>query len=100
MKRVVLGMSGGVDSSVSAGLLKEQGFEVIGLFMKNWDEENADGVCTAAEDALDARRVADQLEIPFYTVNFEKEYLDRVFSYFLREYRRGRTPNPDILCLP
>mgnify|MGYP002724175454 CR=1 FL=1 len=98
MKRVVLGMSGGVDSSVSAGLLKEQGFEVIGLFMKNWDEENADGVCTAAEDALDARRVADQLEIPFYTVNFEKEYLDRVFSYFLREYRRGRTPNPDILC--
>ncbi|MGI6441967.1 MAG: tRNA 2-thiouridine(34) synthase MnmA [Peptoniphilaceae bacterium] len=98
MKRVVLGMSGGVDSSVSAGLLKEQGYEVVGLFMKNWDEENADGICTAAEDALDARLVADALQIPFYTVNFEKEYLDRVFSYFLREYQRGRTPNPDILC--
>lgn len=97
-KRVVLGMSGGVDSSVSAGLLKEQGYEVIGLFMKNWDEESPDGVCTATDDALDARVVAHQLDIPFYTVNFEKEYLDRVFSFFLREYKRGRTPNPDILC--
>lgn len=98
MKRVVLGMSGGVDSSVSAGLLKEQGYDVVGLFMKNWDEENADGVCTATDDSIDARLVAEQLAIPFYTVNFEKEYLDRVFSYFLQEYRRGRTPNPDILC--
>lgn len=98
MKRVVLGMSGGVDSSVSAGLLKEQGYEVVGLFMKNWDEDDEEGVCTALEDATDARLVAEQLGIPFYTVNFEKEYLDRVFAYFLREYRRGRTPNPDILC--
>lgn len=98
MKRVVLGMSGGVDSSVSAGILQEQGYEVVGLFMKNWDEENADSVCTATEDSIDARVVGEQLGIPFYTVNFEKEYLDRVFSYFLREYRRGRTPNPDILC--
>lgn len=98
MKRVVLGMSGGVDSSVSAGILKEEGYEVIGLFMKNWDEDDESGVCTATDDALDARVVAHQLDIPFYTVNFEKEYLDRVFSFFLREYRRGRTPNPDILC--
>lgn len=97
-ERVVLGMSGGVDSSVCAGLLKEQGYEVIGLFMKNWDEDDQDGICTATEDSLDARKVAVQLDIPFYTVNFEQEYMDRVFAYFLKEYKRGRTPNPDVLC--
>lgn len=97
-KRVVLGMSGGVDSSVSALLLKEAGYEVIGLFMKNWDEKNEAGLCTAAQDSADARYVADQLDIPFYTINFEEEYWDRVFSYFLEEYKKGRTPNPDVMC--
>lgn len=97
-KRVILGMSGGVDSSVSALLLKEAGYEVIGLFMKNWDEKDEDGVCTATEDSDDARRVANQIGIPYYTVNFEKEYWDRVFTYFLDEYKKGRTPNPDVMC--
>ncbi|MGB4183999.1 MAG: tRNA 2-thiouridine(34) synthase MnmA [Caldicoprobacterales bacterium] len=97
-KRVILGMSGGVDSSVAAILLKEAGYEVIALFMKNWSEENEYGECLAAEDAEDARRVAGQLEIPFYTVNFEKEYWDKVFTYFLDEYKKGRTPNPDVMC--
>ena len=97
-KRVILGMSGGVDSSVAALLLKEQGYEVIALFMKNWDEKDDDGVCTATVDADDARRVADELDIPFYTINFEKEYWDRVFTYFLDEYKKGRTPNPDVMC--
>lgn len=97
-KRVILGMSGGVDSSVAALLLKKAGYEVIGLFMKNWSEENEEGECMATADAEDARRVADQLNIPFYTVNFEKEYWDKVFTYFLDEYRKGRTPNPDVMC--
>lgn len=97
-KRVILGMSGGVDSSVSALLLKQQGYEVIGLFMKNWDEKDEGGVCTATEDYLDVGRVASQLEIPYYTINFEKEYWDRVFTYFLKEYHAGRTPNPDVMC--
>lgn len=97
-KRVILGMSGGVDSSVSALLLKEAGYEVIALFMKNWDEKDEFGVCTATADSEDARRVADQLDIPFYTINFEKEYWDRVFTYFLEEYKKGRTPNPDVMC--
>ncbi|RRD94822.1 tRNA 2-thiouridine(34) synthase MnmA [Clostridiales bacterium COT073_COT-073] len=97
-KRVILGLSGGVDSSVAAVLLKEQGYEVIGLFMKNWDETDEAGVCTAEEDARDAIKVASQLQIPFYTVNFEKEYWDRVFQYFLKEYKNGRTPNPDVMC--
>ncbi|MCF6464998.1 tRNA 2-thiouridine(34) synthase MnmA [Clostridium sp. Cult2] len=97
-KRVILGMSGGVDSSVSALLLKEAGYEIIGLFMKNWDEKDEYGVCTATEDAADARRVANQLDISFYTINFEKEYWDRVFTYFLDEYKKGRTPNPDVMC--
>ena len=87
-KKVILGMSGGVDSSVSALLLKEAGYDVVGLFMKNWDEKDQFGVCTATEDANDARRVAEQLGIPFYTINFEKEYWDRVFTYFLDEYKR------------
>jgi tRNA-specific 2-thiouridylase len=96
--RVVVGMSGGVDSSVTALLLKRQGFDVIGLFMKNWDDTDENGVCTAEEDAEDVRRVCDQIGIPYYTVNFEREYYDKVFAYFLEEYRRGRTPNPDVMC--
>jgi len=97
-KKVILGMSGGVDSSVSALLLKEAGYEVIGLFMKNWDEKDEDGICTATEDSDDARHVADQLGIPYYTINFEKQYWDTVFTYFLDEYKKGRTPNPDVMC--
>ncbi len=97
-KKVVLGMSGGVDSSVAALLLKDEGYDVIGLFMKNWDEKDEAGLCTAASDAEDAKRVATELGIPCYTVNFEKEYWDRVFSYFLSEYKKGRTPNPDVMC--
>ncbi|RKD31573.1 tRNA 2-thiouridine(34) synthase MnmA [Thermohalobacter berrensis] len=96
--RVVVGMSGGVDSSVAALFLKKQGYDVVGIFMKNWDEEDESGVCTAEEDYADVRRVCDQIGIPYYTVNFEKEYWDRVFTYFLDEYKRGRTPNPDVLC--
>lgn len=96
--RVVLGMSGGVDSSVAALLLKEQGYEVIGIFMKNWDDTDEFGHCTAEEDAEDVRRVCSHIGIPYYTVNFEKAYYDKVFAYFLDEYRRGRTPNPDVMC--
>lgn len=96
--RVVVGMSGGVDSSVTALLLKEQGYEVIGVFMKNWDDKNDSGVCTATADYEDVARVSEQIGIPYYSVNFENEYWDRVFTYFLDEYRKGRTPNPDILC--
>ncbi|MCR8644088.1 tRNA 2-thiouridine(34) synthase MnmA [Paenibacillus sp. N1-5-1-14] len=96
--RVVLGMSGGVDSSVAALELKEQGYDVIGVFMKNWDDTDEFGHCTAEDDAEDVRRVCDQIGIPFYTVNFEKQYMDKVFAYFLDEYRAGRTPNPDVLC--
>lgn len=91
-------MSGGVDSAVSAYLLKKQGYEVIGLFMKNWDETDEDGYCSAEEDYDDARAVSLKLGIPCYTVNFTKEYWDNVFSYFLDEYKKGRTPNPDVLC--
>ncbi|SDT31468.1 tRNA-specific 2-thiouridylase [Paenibacillaceae bacterium GAS479] len=97
-KRVVVGMSGGVDSSVAALLLKQQGYDVIGIFMKNWDETDENGVCSADEDAEDVRRVCEQIGIPYYTVNFERQYFDKVFSYFLDEYRRGRTPNPDVMC--
>ncbi|WP_027091238.1 tRNA 2-thiouridine(34) synthase MnmA [Cohnella thermotolerans] len=96
--RVVVGMSGGVDSSVTALLLKRQGYDVIGVFMKNWDDTDEFGVCTADADAEDVRRVCDQIGIPYYTVNFEEEYRDKVFAYFLDEYRRGRTPNPDVMC--
>lgn len=97
-KRVIVGLSGGVDSSVAALLLKEQGFDVVGVFMKNWEEKDDNGVCTATADRDDAMRVADAIGIPCYTINFTKEYMDRVFSYFLDEYRKLRTPNPDILC--
>ncbi|MGN0812532.1 MAG: tRNA 2-thiouridine(34) synthase MnmA [Candidatus Coproplasma sp.] len=98
MKTVVVGMSGGVDSSVAALLLKEQGYNVIGLFMLNWEEEDATGVCTAESDYADVRRVCSLLNIPYYSVNFAKEYQERVFSHFLAEYAAGRTPNPDVLC--
>ena len=91
-------MSGGVDSSVAALVLKETGYDVIGVFMKNWDEQDATGVCTADADYDDVRRVCDQIDIPYYTVNFERQYWDRVFTYFLEEYKRGRTPNPDVMC--
>ena len=97
-KTVVMGMSGGVDSSVAALLLLEQGYRVIGLFMKNWEETDANGVCSADEDYEDVVRVCGLLGIPHYTVNFAKEYEERVFSHFLAEYRAGRTPNPDVLC--
>lgn len=97
-KRVVIGMSGGVDSSVSALLLKKQGYDVVGVFMKNWDESDDSGVCTATEDYEDVAKVADEIGIPYYTVNFEKEYWNRVFEYFLSEYKKGRTPNPDVMC--
>ncbi len=97
-KTVVVGMSGGVDSSVSALLLKEQGYNVIGLYMNNWEETDECGHCTGEEDFADVRRVCSLLDIPYYSVNFAKEYMDRVFSYFLSEYNAGRTPNPDVLC--
>lgn len=97
-QRVVIGMSGGVDSSVAALLLKEQGYDVVGLFMNNWEEKTDDGCCTAEEDFADVRRVCDKIGIPYYSVNFAQEYLDRVFSYFIDEYSKGRTPNPDVLC--
>ncbi len=91
-------MSGGVDSSVAAFLLQKAGYEVEGLFMKNWEEDDRDEFCAAAQDAKDAKSVADQLGIPFHTVNFARDYWDRVFEYFLNEYQAGRTPNPDIMC--
>ncbi|WP_409251469.1 tRNA 2-thiouridine(34) synthase MnmA [Bacillus sp. SCS-153A] len=96
--RVVVGMSGGVDSSVAALLLKEQGYDVIGIFMKNWDDTDENGVCTATEDYEDVIRVCNQIGIPYYAVNFEKQYWDKVFTYFLDEYKAGRTPNPDVMC--
>ena len=96
--KVVVGMSGGVDSSVAAYLLKQQGYQVIGVFMKNWEEDDTDDYCSAAEDMADAKSIADKLNIPFKTINFSAEYWDRVFEYFLDEYRSGRTPNPDIMC--
>ena len=97
-KTVVVGMSGGVDSSVAAYLLKEQGYNVIGLFMMNWEETGPSGVCNADGDFSDVARVCSTLNIPYYSVNFSKEYQDRVFRYFLEEYAAGRTPNPDVLC--
>lgn len=98
MKTVIVGMSGGVDSSVAALLLKKQGYNVIGLFMHNWEEQDAGGHCCAENDYLDVARVCDAVGIPYYSVNFAKQYLDNVFTEFLAEYRCGRTPNPDVLC--
>ena len=97
-KRVVVGMSGGVDSSVSAWLLKEQGYEVIGLFMKNWEDDDDSEYCSTRQDWIDAVSVADVLGVDIEAVNFASEYKDRVFAEFLREYQAGRTPNPDVLC--
>ena len=98
MERIVVGMSGGVDSSVAALLLKRQGYDVVGVFMKNWDERDENGECTATRDWQDVQEVCALLDIPCYAVNFEKEYRERVFAEFLEEYRLGRTPNPDVLC--
>ena len=97
MKRAIVGLSGGVDSAVAALCLQEQGWEVQGLFMSNW-EEDEDGYCTAAEDFQDARAVAQELGIPLHRVSFAAEYRERVFEHFLSEHRAGRTPNPDVLC--
>lgn len=96
--RVIVGMSGGVDSSVAAWLLKQQGYQVEGLFMKNWDEDDGTEYCTAMTDLADAQAVADAIGIPLHTASFAAEYWDRVFEHFLSEYSAGRTPNPDILC--
>lgn len=96
--RVIVGMSGGVDSSVSALLLLQQGYEVEGLFMKNWDEDDGTEYCSARQDLADAQSVCDKLGIRLHTANFAAEYWDNVFEHFLAEYRAGRTPNPDILC--
>ena len=97
-KKVIVGMSGGVDSSVSAWLLQQQGYQVEGLFMKNWEEDDGEEYCTAAADLADAQAVCDKLGIELHTVNFAAEYWDNVFELFLEEYKAGRTPNPDILC--
>lgn len=97
-KRVVIGMSGGVDSSVAAKILIDIGFDVVGLFMHNWEEQDDDGACTSTKDWQDAQAVCGKLGIPIYSKNFSKEYMERVFSYFLDEYKKGRTPNPDVLC--
>jgi tRNA-specific 2-thiouridylase len=96
--RVVVGMSGGVDSAVAAYLLKQQGYDVLGVFMKNWDDDDNTAHCTARQDFLDVLAVADVLGIEVEAVNFAAEYKERVFSYFLAEYQAGRTPNPDVLC--
>lgn len=96
--RVVVGMSGGVDSSVAALLLKEQGYDVIGVFMNNWEEKDESGVCTSERDWDDVRNVCDIIGIPYYSVNFAKDYMERVFTHFIEEYKKFRTPNPDVLC--
>jgi len=96
--KVIVGMSGGVDSSVSAYLLQEQGYQVEGLFMKNWEEDDTDEYCAAATDLQDAQAICDKLSIKLHTINFASEYWDNVFEYFLAEYKAGRTPNPDIMC--
>lgn len=95
---VIVGLSGGVDSSVTALLLKQQGLDVSAIFMKNWNEDDDAGYCPAEEDFADAQSIAAELDIPFHGVNFAPEYWDNVFAYFLSEYKAGRTPNPDILC--
>ena len=97
-QRVVVGLSGGVDSAVTAWLLKQQGFEVVGIFMKNWEADDDDAYCSSNEDFVDAAAVADVIGIELEHVNFAAEYKDRVFAEFLREYAAGRTPNPDVLC--
>ncbi len=96
--RVIVGMSGGVDSSVAAHLLQQQGYQVEGLFMRNWEDDDGTEYCTAMTDLMDAQSVCDALDIDLRTVNFAAEYWDNVFEHFLREYKSGRTPNPDVLC--
>jgi tRNA-specific 2-thiouridylase len=96
--KIVVGMSGGVDSSVTAGLLKDQGYDVLGIFMQNWEDDNDGEYCSIKEDSLDAIAVADVLGIDIELVNFASAYKERVFQYFLQEYQAGRTPNPDVLC--
>jgi tRNA-specific 2-thiouridylase len=95
---VIVGMSGGVDSSVAAWLLREQGYHVEGLFMKNWEQDDRDGYCPATQDLADAQAVCHQLDIPLHAVNFSEAYWQRVFGHFLDEYNKARTPNPDVLC--
>lgn len=97
-KKVILGLSGGVDSSVAAYLLKQAGFDVEAVFMKNWQEDDSNGHCSAEQDLADAKAIANKLQIRLHSVNFVQEYWDHVFSHFLNEYKKGRTPNPDILC--
>ncbi|MBK2105596.1 tRNA 2-thiouridine(34) synthase MnmA [Francisella philomiragia] len=97
-KKIIVGISGGVDSSVSALLLKQQGYDVTGVFMKNWEEDDTDEFCSAEQDIADAQAVCDSIGIPFKKINFAAEYWDNVFEHFLTEYKAGRTPNPDILC--
>src|SRR5437764_2153078 len=97
-ERVVVGMSGGVDSSVGALLLERAGYDVVGLFMKNWEDDDDDEYCSTREDLIDAAAAADVIGIELEAVNFSAEYKDRVFADFLREYSAGRTPNPDVLC--
>ena len=97
-KKVICGMSGGVDSSVSAFILQQQGYQVEGLFMKNWEEDDDTDYCTAAADLADAQAVCDKLGIKLHKINCAAEYWDNVFEHFLTEYKAGRTPNPDILC--
>jgi len=96
--KIIVGLSGGVDSSVTAYLLLQQGFQVEALFMKNWDEDDDDEYCSASEDLADAQQVADLLGIKLHTVNFSHEYWEDVFEHFLSEHKKGRTPNPDVLC--
>ena len=100
MKRVIVGLSGGVDSSVAAYLLKEQGYEVIGLFMKNWHDDSVtiSDECPWLDDSNDAMLVADKLGIPFQTVDLSEQYKERIVDYMFDEYQKGRTPNPDVLC--
>src|SRR5579864_5502732 len=97
-KHIIVGMSGGVDSSVAAALLLEAGYQVEGVFMKNWEGDDTEGYCPAAQDLADAQSVCDSLGIELQMVNFAAQYWDKVFAFFLQEYRAGRTPNPDILC--
>jgi len=97
-ERIVVGMSGGVDSSVAALLLKRQGYEVVGLFMKNWEDDDTDEYCSTRQDLIDAAAAADVIGVELQAVNFAAEYRDRVFADFLHEYQAGRTPNPDVLC--
>lgn len=97
-KRVVVGMSGGVDSAVAAAILKEQGYNVVGLYMSNWKETDEGGCCTGEDDWSDVKRICDKIGIPYYSCDFSAEYMQNVFTLFVEEYKKGRTPNPDVLC--